>query len=73
MCAVELVAERSTKTPFPPSDKVGPRVHQRALELGMVSRVKGDSYLLAPPIVITNEQIDRCVEILARAVTEVLS
>ena len=72
MCAVELVQDRATKQPFPATDQVGLRVHQTAIDRGLFSRIKGDSYLLAPPIVITNEQIDRVVESLTGAVEEVL-
>ncbi len=72
MCAVELVEDRAAKRSFPAGAKVGPRVLRAALERGLLSRVKGDSYLLAPPIVITDAQLDRAVEILAEAVEAVL-
>ncbi len=73
MCAVELVEDRGTKRSFPATDQVGLRVHRAAIERGLFSRVKGDSYLLAPPIVTTNQQIDRIVETVAGAIREVLS
>ena len=72
MCAVELVQDKTTKQSYPPADKVGPRVNRATIEKGLFSRVKGDSYLLAPPIVITNEQIDRTVGILGDAIREVV-
>ena len=72
MCAVELVADRSTKESFPPGDKVGPRVQQEATSRGLFSRVKADTYLLAPPAVITDDQLNRTVEILADSVRAVL-
>ena len=72
MCAVELVEDKAAKRPFPAAAKVGPRVLRAALERGLLSRVKGDSYVLAPPIVITHEQLDRSVAILAEAVDAVL-
>ncbi len=72
MCAVELVADRSTKESFPAGDKVGPRVNQDAAGRGLFSRVKADTYLLAPAAVITNDQLDRTVEILADSVRAVL-
>lgn len=73
MCAVELVEDLATKRPFPAIDQVGLRVHRAAIERGLFSRIKGDSYLLAPPIVTTNQQIDRIVESVTGAVREVLS
>ena len=72
MCAVELVADPATKQPFLPGDKVGPRVHREAAERGLISRVKADTYVLAPAAVITDDQIDRTVDILAGAVRAVL-
>ena len=72
MCGVELVADRATKQPFAATRKVGPQVLRRASEHGLLSRVKGDSFLLAPPIVITHPQLDRAVEILNRSITDVV-
>ena len=72
MCGVELVADRSTKASFPAGEKVGPRVHQEAAGRGLFSRVKADTYLLAPAAVITEDQLDRTVEILADSVRAVL-
>ena len=68
MCAVELVKDKATKEAFPPGDRVGPRVNQQAIERGLFSRVKADTYVLAPAFVITNEQLDRTVEILAGSI-----
>ena len=72
MCAVELVADRSTKECFPAGDGVGPRIHQEAARRGLFSRVKADTYLLAPPAVITDDQLDRTVAILADSIRAVL-
>ena len=72
MCAVELVADRSTKQRFPAGDTVGPRVQQAAAGRSLFSRVKADTYLLAPPAVITDDQLDRTVEILNDSVRAVL-
>jgi adenosylmethionine-8-amino-7-oxononanoate aminotransferase len=68
MCAVELVQDRITKAPFPPENKVGARVDAETQRRGLFSRVRGDIFLLAPPIVITPEQIDRTVDILAASI-----
>ena len=72
MCAVELVADRSTKQTFPAADKVGARIHLDAAVRGLFSRVKADTYLLAPPAVITDDQLDRAVEILSASIRTVL-
>lgn len=72
MCAVELVADKATKEEFPASDKTGARVHAATEKRGLFSRVRGDVYVLAPPVVITEDEIDRTVTALAEAVDEVL-
>ena len=72
MCAVELVQDRASRQSFPATDGIGRQVQLRALDRGLFSRVKGDSYLLAPPIVTTDVQLDRMVDILSAAVDDVL-
>ena len=72
MCAVELVEDRATKRPFSVADQIGPKVHPAAIDRGLFSRIKGDSYLLAPPIVTTTEQLDRIVESVTGAITDIL-
>ena len=72
MCAVEIVKDRATKEEFDPSDKVGHRIHAAGMERGLFSRVRGDVFCLAPPIVTTEEQLDHIVEILHDSIVAVL-
>ena len=72
MCGVELVQDKATKAEFPPQEKIGARVQAEALERGLFSRVRGDVFLLAPPIITTHAQLERAVEILAASVRAVL-
>jgi adenosylmethionine-8-amino-7-oxononanoate aminotransferase len=72
MCAVEFVQDRRTKAEFAASDKVGARVNAETQKRGLYSRIRADIFLLAPPIVITTEEIDRTVDILVESVHEVL-
>ena len=72
MCAVELVADRATKESFPAAEKVGPRINGETARRGLFSRVKADTYLLAPAAVITDAQLDRSVEILTDSIRAVL-
>ena len=41
-------------------------------ERGVITRVKGDSILLAPPLVTTPEQIDRIIEVVGESINAVL-
>ena len=73
LCApVELVQDKASKTAFPTDQKVGIHVNRQAIKRGLFSRIKEDTYLLAPPIVITNEEMDRTVDILTKSVKAVL-
>jgi putrescine---pyruvate transaminase len=53
---------------FPPAQKFGARVQKECNKRGLVSRIKDDIYMLAPPLVITDAQIDRIVNILGEAI-----
>ena len=72
MCAVEFVEDKATKKEFDPSRAIGPKVLAEAQKRGLISRLRGDCFLLAPPFVTTEEQIDRCVEILGESIEAVL-
>ena len=72
MYGVELVKDRSSKAEFDPADKIGPQVHAAGARRGLFSRVRGDVYCIAPPIVISDAEIDRLVDILSESVREVL-
>lgn len=72
MCGVEIVKDKTTKEEFPVSEKVGFRVHEETQKRGLFSRHRGDVFVLAPPLVTTDEEIDRVVAILAESVSAVL-
>jgi adenosylmethionine-8-amino-7-oxononanoate aminotransferase len=72
MCAVEFVADRDTRQPFAPDEQVGARVHAEAQARGLISRVRGDVFVLAPPFVTPDDLLDRIAEIIAAATEAVL-
>lgn len=72
MCGVEMVKDKNTKEEFAPAEKIGIRVHDACAKRGMFSRVRGDVFCLAPPMVTTHAQLDRIVEILRESIVEVL-
>jgi len=74
--AIELVADRQTKTPFDPGLKLHARIKAAAMEEGLMvyptggtaDGKAGDHVLLAPPFVIGEREVDIIVERLSRAV-----
>ena len=72
MAAVELVKDKATKEEFPPEEKIGVQVNQATQKRGLFSRLRGDVYCLAPPIVTTSEQLERIVQIVTESIGEVL-
>jgi adenosylmethionine-8-amino-7-oxononanoate aminotransferase len=72
MCAVEYVKDRATKEVFDADDMIGAKINAEALSRGLYSRVRGDAYFIAPPIVTDNDTLDRIVEILAESTKAVL-
>jgi putrescine aminotransferase len=73
MAAVELVADKATKQPYPADANVGARVYQEMLKRGLFTRVLGDMILLAPPLVSTEEQIEQIVAIIGESVQAVIA
>jgi adenosylmethionine-8-amino-7-oxononanoate aminotransferase len=71
LASVELVANKETKAAFPAELEVGRRVYLAALRRGLFSRTRGEIYHLAPPLVATDREIGRMIEILGEAITEV--
>jgi len=74
--AIELVADRATRTPFDPALKLNLRIKAAAFEGGLgcypmggtVDGRKGDHILLAPPYIATSDDIDMIVDRLGHAV-----
>jgi adenosylmethionine-8-amino-7-oxononanoate aminotransferase len=75
---VEFVANKQSKQPFDPKINFAGRVTSAALKRGLlvypiqgcVDGIAGDHLLIAPPAVITPEQIDWAVQQLAEAIKE---
>ena len=75
---VEFVADRASKSPFPAEQNFAGRVASAALKRGLlvypmqgsVDGISGDHLLLAPPAVITPEQIAWSVEQLAASISD---
>jgi adenosylmethionine-8-amino-7-oxononanoate aminotransferase len=61
LAAVELVEDRATKAPFAADKKVGPRVLQELNKRGIVTRARVENIFFAPPLIISEAQVDTLV------------
>ena len=79
--AVELVEDRSTKEPFDPARKLHAKVKKAAMARGLmvypmggtIDGQRGDHVLLAPPFIVTPEQIGDIVDRLGSAIDDALA
>lgn len=55
--AIELMADKTARTPFAADRKAGYRFAALALEEGLIVRAMGDSIGLCPPLIITAEEM----------------
>ena len=78
LLGIEFVSDKSSKCPFPPELNFAGKVGQAASKLGLlvypmqgsVDGTSGDHLLIAPPAVITPEQIDWATQQLRQAITQ---
>jgi adenosylmethionine-8-amino-7-oxononanoate aminotransferase len=71
LAAIELVEDRATKAPYSPDKKVGNRVLQEMTKRGVITRARAEHIFFAPPLVISEAQVDRLVTVTQEAVRAV--
>jgi adenosylmethionine-8-amino-7-oxononanoate aminotransferase len=79
--AVELVEDRSTKAPFDPARKLHAKVKKAAMARGLmvypmggtIDGTRGDHVLLAPPFIVTEDQVGEIVDRLGSAIDDALA
>jgi adenosylmethionine-8-amino-7-oxononanoate aminotransferase len=77
---VELVLDRATKEPFDPKLGLNARVKREAMARGLmvypmggtIDGKRGDHVLIAPPFIVTNNDVDRIVDRLGEAIDAAL-
>jgi adenosylmethionine-8-amino-7-oxononanoate aminotransferase len=78
---IELVFDRSRKIPFDPSLQLHARIKSAAMQHGLIcypmggtiDGINGDHILLAPPFILSDEQLDELVQKLSQALQTALS
>ncbi len=77
---IEIVADRDTKQTFDPSLKMHARIKKEAMRQGLlcypmggtIDGIRGDHVLLAPPYIITPEEVDLVVDRITVAINNVV-
>ncbi len=79
MTGIEFVKDLATKQPFDPTDGITDKIVGKALELGLMlygsaqcaDGVRGDAIMIAPPLNITEQQVDEIVALLDATLEQV--
>lgn len=73
LAAIEFVADRDRKLRFDPALKVGARISRAARDRQLIARAMphGDILGFAPPLIMTESEVDEMMEITAAAITQV--
>jgi len=71
--AVEVVENTQTHAPFPVGAGVGAKLARAMRDRGVVTRVRGDTILLAPPLIVSDEQVDTIVNVVAESIDAVMA
>ena len=66
--AIEMVADKAGKTPYPWQERRGLKVYQHAMQRGALLRPLGNVVYFLPPYVITPEQIDFLAEVASEGI-----
>jgi adenosylmethionine-8-amino-7-oxononanoate aminotransferase len=80
MWGLEFVADRTTKAPFSAEHRLASKIADAAFTQGLiiypssgnVDGLRGDQVMIAPPFIVTDEQLDEIVALLAEAIAAVL-
>jgi hypothetical protein len=79
LVGIELVADRGSREPFARAERITETVVRAARQRGLLvysgtgsaNGVDGDTILLGPPFIITDQEIDRVIDDLAGAITTI--
>ena len=69
--ALEIVADKSTKRPFPEELLIGEQVVRAAQRNGLILRPIGESVIFAPPFIINISEIDDMFDRTSRVLDEI--
>jgi adenosylmethionine-8-amino-7-oxononanoate aminotransferase len=68
MVGIELVVDRATRTPYPPTARIGQQVVRAARARDVIIRPLGNVIVLMPPLAISPTELDQLVEVTRDAI-----
>ncbi len=71
LLAVEIVADRKTKAPFPPERRIADELEAAFRKRGLLLRAGGGLIMPTPPLCVTRDDIDEIVDAMDEALSEV--
>lgn len=71
IAALEMVQDKSNKTPYPWQQRRGLEVYKHALSLGALLRPLGNVVYFMPPLTIKEEELERLLEIAMKSINQV--
>jgi len=71
MTGIELVADKKTKAPFPPQERMGATVILEARKRGVIIRPLGDVIVIMPPLSITEGELEELVAVIYQSIKTV--
>jgi adenosylmethionine-8-amino-7-oxononanoate aminotransferase len=66
--AMEMVKDKTHKTPYPWQERRGMQVYQHALSQGALLRPLGNVVYFMPPYIITEQELERLADIAWQAI-----
>jgi adenosylmethionine-8-amino-7-oxononanoate aminotransferase len=73
IAAVEVVADKTTKALHPAEANLSPKLMEGMLERGLVTRAVMDCICIAPPLMISEAEVDRLVQIIGETIPAVVA
>ena len=71
MTGIELVADKETKAPFPPQERMGFKVIMEARKRGVIIRPLGDVIVIMPPLSITEGELEELIAVIYQSIKTV--
>ncbi|MCL5737017.1 MAG: adenosylmethionine--8-amino-7-oxononanoate transaminase [Actinobacteria bacterium] len=71
MVGIELVHDGASRTAYPTVENVGVKVILQAREMGLIIRPLGDVIVIMPPLSVSDEELDRIIDIVYESVQRV--